>query len=259
MSAKFCPQRKLLIFKLLLSSILILSLGITTTAIAAYKPPPTPSRPKGPTGSNSTRTNGCTGNSQTSFTILAPLGHTGRTVSSQPTFVWFVPDSEPQEIQFSLYESAPNGKGKLIERVTLQSSPGINKYSLTKEKSTLSVGQKYIWQVVLMCDPNHPSEALVASTEIEVTATPSSLKTQLSQIKDPLKRADLYAKAGFWYDALGEIIEEPKHKAYGLKLLSKLSQLETASANNAEPKVKKALLEQADQLQKIVNFEQQRK
>lgn len=254
MNTKSCWQR------LLLSCIVTLFLAVTTIAEAAYKPPANPSRPKGPTGSNSTRTIGCIGTAQTTLTALAPYSHFGQTVSSQPTFAWFVPDIEPHVMEFTLYEYGANGKGKLIKRVKLQSSSGIMKLSLAQEKYSLSVGQKYLWQIALLCNPNYPSEDLVAETVIEVVAMPPRLAIALSQTTEPLKRAELYADGKLWYDALFEGLEDPKNKAFSLKLLAELSFLEAEEAvRTSEQALKKDLQQQALQLQQIVAIEQQRR
>ena len=247
MNTKSCRQR------LLLSCILTLCLAFTTTTLAAYKPPANPSRPKGPIGSNSTRTNGCIGTAQTTLTALAPLSHFGQTVYSQPTFAWFVPDTEPRVMEFSLYEYNTSSKGKLIKRIQLQSSSGIMKLSLVQEKFSLSVGQKYLWQIALLCNPNHPSEDLVAEAVIEVVAMSPRLTNELSQTKEIVKQADLYAERGFWYDALSLALKDPKNKAFSLKLLAQLSKLE------AEQTSTKDLQQHALQIQQIIAIERQRR
>ncbi len=245
---------------LLPSFALALFLLLTTTALAAYKPPANPSRPRTATGSNSSRNNGCTGNAQTSLTALAPLAYVGQTVSPQPTFAWFVPDAQNRNIEFSLYEYTGNGKSKLLHRIQQPStSSRIMKLLLPGEKASLAVGNKYWWQVALLCNPNHPSEDLLVKAEIEVVATPIDLKNALSQTKEPLKRADLYAEKGLWYDALAETLDNPANKASTLKLLEELSKFETEYASKTtNSEFQKDLQQQALRLQKIVSAEKQR-
>ena len=177
----------------------------------------------------------------------------GKPFSSQPTFAWFVPDTEPHVMEFSLYEYNTSSKGKLIKRIQLQSSSGIMKLSLAQEKFSLSIGQKYIWQIALLCNPNHPSEDLVAEAVIEVVAMPSRLPYILSQTKEIVKQADLYAEAGLWYDALSLALLDPKNKAFSLKLLAQLSNLEAEQTNT------KDLQQHALQLGQIVAIERQRR
>ncbi|MDF5714505.1 MAG: DUF928 domain-containing protein [Rhizonema sp. NSF051] len=239
--------------RLFISCILAFSLLVSTTTFAAYRPPTNPSRPKSPTGSNSTRTNGCIGTAQTTLTALAPLGHFGQTVSSQPTFVWFMPNAEPHEMEFSLYEYDVSGKGKRIIKIPLQSSSGIMKLSLSKEKISLSTGQKYLWQIALLCNKNHPAEDLVAKAVIEVVPKPPHLADALSRTKEIVKQADLYAEAGLWYDALSLALQNPQNKAFSLNLLTQLSNLE-AEQNNT-----KDVQQHASQIKQIIAVERQRR
>lgn len=248
MSTKFYLQ------KLLLSCIVIISLAIATTAEAAYKPPAKPSRPKTATGSTSTRNIGCIGTSQTNLTALAPLSHFGQTVSAQPTFAWFVPDIEPHLMEFSLYEYGTSGKGKILKKINLQSSSGIMQLSLAKENYRLSIGQKYLWQIALLCNPNRPSQDLVAAAVIEVVAMPPPLANALAQVKGPLKQAELYAEAGLWYDAMSLALGDRNNKASSLKFLTQLSKLEAEAATTSEYGLKKSLQQQALQLEQIASM-----
>ncbi|MEH2193595.1 MAG: DUF928 domain-containing protein [Nostoc sp.] len=256
MSKYFCVIRQSLTSKLLLSCTFILYLTLATTAIATYKSPPNPSSPRTPTGSNSSRTNECTGNEKTSLTVLAPFAYVGQTVSLQPTFAWFVPNSQSRDIEFSLYKYV-NGKPHQIGKIPMQSSPGIMTFSLADKQISLAVGQRYLWQVALLCNPNHPSEDLIASAEIEVVAISPKLKNQISQTKEFWKRSDLYAEQGLWYDALTETLNNPQNKASILNLLAELSQLEKeASGKVTEPNHKQDLDQQVLRLQQIINAEQ---
>jgi Domain of Unknown Function (DUF928) len=253
MKKTFSPNQHK-ISKLIPSLALALSLLFATTAIAAYKPPANPSRPKTATGSNSSRSNGCTGNAKTSLTALAPIAYVGQTVSLQPTFAWFVPENQNRDIEFSLYEYTTNGKSKLLYRVQQQSTGGIMKVSLPAEKASLSVGNRYWWQVALLCNPKHPSEDLLVKAEIEVVAAPSDLKNALSSIKEPLKPANLYAEKGFWYDALTELLNNPANNIEGFKLLEELRKSEIEAANKiSDTQSQKNVQQQVQRLQEILD------
>ncbi|MBD2491233.1 DUF928 domain-containing protein [Aulosira sp. FACHB-615] len=242
--------------KLLLSCSLVLSLILTAnTAIATYKPPERPSRPKTATGSNSSRTNECSGSPNISLTALAPFSHVGQTASLQPTFAWFAPNAQGREIEFSLYEYV-DGKVKLIYKTQTQSSPGIIKFSLADKKISLTVGNKYLWQVALLCNPNHPSEDLLVRAEVEVVEMPISFKNALLRTKEIPQRSKLYAEQGLWYDALAETLMNSVNKASTLNLLLELSKLELEETNKiTEPTRKKDLEQQASRLQQVVTVE----
>jgi hypothetical protein len=241
--------------KLLPSVLVALSLLIiSNTALAGYKPPSKPSRPKTATGSNSTRTDGCTGNAKTSLTALAPLAHVGQTISPQPTFAWFVPEAKSRDIEFSLYKYTANGKSKLLHRENLSSTPGIMKLSLIPEKASLSVGGNYWWQVALLCNPNRPSEDLLIRAKINVVVAPLSLKNALSGVKDSRKLADIYAENELWYDAFAKTLENKANEASTLSLLADLSKFEAEYASETAVKsIQRELQEQSVRLQQIVD------
>ena len=190
--------------KLLTACILILSLTVTSVALAGYNPPKEP-----PSEGNTTSTGsrgGCSSNTQGKLTVLAPINHVGQTASVRPTFAWFVPDTEPFQMEFQVFELTENNGVKPIEKLELKSSPGIMKVSLPENKPGLTVGKRYRWQVTILCNPNHPSTASFARAEFQVVQMSSTLRSALSTAKEPAQMVELYAVAGLWYDALGEAL-----------------------------------------------------
>jgi hypothetical protein len=223
---------KLLTSGMLILSLAMISLSWATMTVAQpkyYTPDPNSPPPKEATDSTGSRAGSCAGDTETKLTALAPQSHVGQTGSTHPTFAWFVPDSQPYPIIFQLYEYDANGNPQSIETINLQSSPGIMTLSLPKDKSGLSVGKRYRWEVVMLCNPGSPSRALVVEAEIERVEMPPALKTSLSATTDPLERAKLYASEGLWYDAMGEVLTSDKERAreFTLSLLENLVELET--------------------------------
>lgn len=228
---------------------LLLAVMPLAIAIAGYEPPPGQTPPSGGTTTSGTR-GGCGNSGEISLTALAPQNHVGQTISTHPTFAWFVPDAQPYAMEFRLYEynssgnsQAPSRTGrKLIQKIQLQSSSGIMSLSLPQE-SALSVGKRYRWQVIMICDPNHPSRALVTGAEIDVVEVPPTLETELSATTNPLEKATLYAEAGVWYDAIAETLNhqtEPRARELKLALLEDLIRLEAAETpeNTSQPSMR---------------------
>ena len=235
-SPRYCLGRKLLT-----SGVLLCWLTLVSTARAHYVPPPDASAPtSAPTITG--RRGGCYGNGLTNLTALAPQSHVGQTITTHPTFSWHVPDSESLLIEFHLEEYSDQGDRRRIHNIELQSVPGIMSLSLPEHLPGLVVGQRYRWQVVLLCDPNHPSSALVAGAEIELVETPSTFQTKLAIMYDHAQRAHLFTESGFWYDALAEL-QEAKNSQ--VALLENLSSLENATGQH----------EHSTNLQQIVEFE----
>lgn len=239
--------------KLVTSCVLSLSLVVTPTALAEYKQPPDQRPPRGYTTSSGPR-GGCEVNGGPQLTLLAPQKHVGQTTSLHPTFAWFVPDSRPFPIEFMLfYESGSGRELKLVKKIKLQSSPGIMKLSLPEDKPGLAVGQRYLWQVAILCDPNYPSRDLVVKSEIEIVEMPPAVKRALSATSDRLEIAELYARAGLWYDALGEALghaEDSRLGGIASTLLEELAKLEEAEATQVGSR-------QSANLRQIVSSERQ--
>lgn len=231
--------------KFITSSLLCLSLSVSNTVLAEYKKPastqndaPAPNS----TTISGTRGSGCSGREKTSLTALAPYSHIGKTIDPYPTFAWYIPDRQSYPVEFQLYEYNPSqfqGKGEMLVKAVLQSSPGIMTYSLPRSHAGLSPGKKYVWQVAVVCNPNHPSKSLVVSTQIMVVEMPSDLTNQLNSTGDVVARADIYAENGLWYDALAEVVttkNNPQAKKFTAELLEQLAveELEDNAHNLAE-------------------------
>ncbi|NEP51393.1 MAG: DUF928 domain-containing protein [Moorea sp. SIO3C2] len=210
-----------------------LFLGMTTVALADYKPPPEPSRPKTPTIISGTR-GGCTKHGKAKLTTLAPQEHIGQTVSTHPTFAWFVPESESLPMKFQLYQvyqDDVNENPQPIQNIELKTTPGIMTHSLSEDELGLSVGQRYRWQVVIICETSHPSSAIVAEAYIDVVQESPDLKIALAAATNPVDRSDIYAERGFWYDGFGEVVgcgDDARHIALMRNLLTDLSRIEAS-------------------------------
>jgi hypothetical protein len=132
-------------------------------------------------------------------------------------------------MEFRLFELTGNNSLKLVQKLELKSSPGIMKLSLPQDKPGLTVGQQYLWQVTIFCNPDRPSSAVVARAQIQVVEMPSTLKSILPNTTERPKRVELYAKAGYWYDALGEALGAVEGSRLGeaaSTLLEELAKLE---------------------------------
>lgn len=224
-----------------------------TRSIGARSNAPS-ANPSSPSESGTTgKRGGCTGETETVLTALAPYKHTGQTISTHPTFAWFVPDSQSFPMEVRLYRYDTNGGRELLQTMELQSVPGIMKQSLPEDKPGLSVGERYLWQVVIFCDRNQPSGNLVTEAEIDVVEMPADLETALATTTDSIERAKLYAEAGVWYDAIAEALGTPEStrtREYVLGLLDDLIRVE-------EPEPSENANEQSQWLREILAIERQ--
>lgn len=224
-----------------------LSLGMIHPAQAEYKKPPTPTgndAPDAQTTSIAATRGVCNpasnspeqkANSAT-LTALAPYSHVGQSSATHPTFTWYLPDQESYPMEFWLYEFDPtsyDGKGKQVYQAKLSSSAGIMTHALSKEQASLSPGKTYVWQVAVICNPNSPSQSLVINNRVKIVPVDPTITTQLNNSRDGdrLKKSDIYAQAGLWYDALAEVAtmpNDPQAQDLTLKLISQLAATEQA-------------------------------
>ncbi len=108
---------------------------------------------------------------------------------------------------------------------------------LSFSKPVLSIGQRYIWQVELICDPNHPAGNPFAEAAIQVVQIPPELTTELSKTQDKFNKANLYAKADLWYDTLGLTLtdeEYPRMRELKFSLLDKVVATEETALREQE-------------------------
>ncbi len=203
-----------------------LSSILSPAAFASYQSSQ-PSSPAGPTGSTATRGIGC-GHEKPFLKALAPVGHIGHTSASHPTFTWYVPDQKSYPLELTLFEEGPTGRGPLVRKMaTLSSTPGIMHYALDQTQPGLAVGKIYRWQVAMLCNPNRPSEDVWTEARVQRVELPAALSQALAKTSDRHQRSDLFANAGFWYDALAETLPNPRLKSEMLALLADLAKLET--------------------------------
>jgi hypothetical protein len=243
--------------KLATICVLSLLLIVTPAVLAGYvpgdrKPVPPERRSDGGT------TRGCSGGGMP-LTVLASVNYVGRTISRHPTFAWFVPgDSTSKPIKFTIYEWVPGAKPKQVHQISLQSSPGIMKLSpFSNSELELQQEKQYLWQVVINCDPDNPSGDLVSEANIEVVAMPAAVQSKLNKAVNSVEKANIYAEAGLWYNALDEALklaQASKLGEMGSTLLKDLAQSEASkTTSELSPKERDARAKQIETLKQIAD------
>ena len=194
-------------------------------SFAGYKPPPNQKPPSGYTDSSGVRGK-CSATDNSKILLLAPVTHVGQATSSYPSFAWFLPKHQSLPIEFSIYElNDDNQASKQVFRDKLPNASGVMNIELREHKQALKLGKRYVWQVEVLCNPNRPSRNIVVSAEIDIVELPSSLKAALSKTDSPLQRANLYAEAGMWYDALKEALAAENNLELAIVTLGLMEEL----------------------------------
>jgi hypothetical protein len=148
---------------------------------------------------------------------LAPrLNFVGQTQSQRPTFVWYVFSSQAGPLEFHLYEYQEDGSldAVLVEPIG-PSSQGYMAYTLPATAPALSVGDTYLWQVVMYCDQALEEVGRWTSADIEVVEPPTTLPTPFPE--EPVEQAQAYAEAGIWYEAMALVYDATTPEAEVLR------------------------------------------
>lgn len=194
----------------------------------AFVPPPNRRRQPGNRTTTGTRQDSCVGDAQTAFTLLAPNEYMGVSASYQPSLSWYLPESEylyPVVLRVYL----PGEEGEIIE-ATLPYQSGITTYALPTDMP-LVPGERYRWQVAILCNENRPSQALVEDTWLEVVAPTEGLQRSLNQATTDAERALAYGREGFWYDAIALVsqLNDPEAITVRRQLLENLASIEESN------------------------------
>lgn len=248
---------KRLKLKLATSFTLSLMLVLAPAVMAVYEPSseqkPVPKDRRSDGGT----TRGCSGG-DLPLTVLASRQYIGRTISPHPTLAWFVPhDSAAKPIKFIMYEWNLGGEPKEVFKKSLQSSPGVMKLSPFSENEIgLQPGKQYLWQVVIYCDPDIPSSTLVSEASLEVIEMPAAtVQSKLNKATNSREKADIYARAGLWYNALDEALKlAPASQLgeLGSILLNDLAKLEAQQTTpELSIKEREAMEKQIESLKQI--------
>jgi Domain of Unknown Function (DUF928) len=191
---------------LVIGCLMGLSLVMAPVALAAYQPPRRLTPPRTQTTSAGVRVGECA----KSPIALTPQSHIGQTTSTHPTFAWQIPDAKAYPVEFRLYRYGVNDQKEFITQVNFDKSlQGIMTWKVPESEAGLDVESRYYWQVAIICKANDPSQDIYDDGELEVVTLSDQLKNQLNNNVDLIEQADLYARAGLWYDALAIVVGSP--------------------------------------------------
>jgi len=189
--------------------------GFPLLAIAQTYVPPDRGLP-GRREGGGTRSGSCAVG-QPTLTALTPDKNFGQTLSSYPTWFWYVPQTSAQAAEFVLLDNT----NREVYKATFQiaSNPGIISLTLPAHSNLapLSVGQDYHWYFSLVCDRQDRSADVYTEGWIQRIQPDSALVQQLESAAEG-DRPELYATNGIWYDAASSIADlrrlQPNNSTY---------------------------------------------
>ena len=180
-------------------------IGLVPQTVRAEYRPPDGEPPPGETVANGSRRS-CGGSTSLPLTLLTPTQHVGRTSIDAPTLAWFMPAGAPYRYRVDLF-TLETGEPERVERIDgTATRDGIVQITVPTAALTPNPEGRYVWQVAIACDPERPRFNQVAYAIVDVVAVPTTMATELAAAVTTSERATLYARNGFWYDALREAL-----------------------------------------------------
>ncbi|MEC4984713.1 MAG: DUF928 domain-containing protein [Oscillatoria sp. PMC 1068.18] len=160
------------------------------------------------TAGGATRGVQCVQSTQTPLTVLMPANNVGTTVSPNPTVFWYLPETEADSAEFTLFDESRNQVYQTTFAIGDRS--GIVKFALptTLEngQETLETGKEYVWELALICNPENRNEDVFVSGLLLRTQISSTLKNQIDN-SVPLEQAKLYSEAKIWSETVTTLAE----------------------------------------------------
>ena len=151
------------------------------------------------------RVGGGTRGPSMAFPLLWALvpDHVGLSTEAQPQLVWYLSQATAYPLEFTVIDET--GVTPILEkRLASPAEAGIHIIRLADYDLKLEKGKTYQWFVSLISDAEHRSADLIAGGMIQVNEVPASLGEEVRKA-NPVDAARLWARAGFWYDAMGVI------------------------------------------------------
>lgn len=179
----------------LLPALESLNFSASADIVEGYVPPGPPSSQR--TQGSGSR-GGCSGYTNTKFRLLAPNDHVAVTVSDPPSVFAYVSQGD---VPFTITLVEPGIPHPLYEKNLKSTRSGILKIELPKEKPLkMKQGHQYRWTLSLLCNKRRFSENPYAQVNFKYVNSSPALQRELKSNWN--KRAQIYARAGIWYDAL---------------------------------------------------------
>ncbi|MEZ4527106.1 MAG: DUF928 domain-containing protein [Desulfobacterales bacterium] len=137
--------------------------------------------------------------------FMAPLTskQTACTATDQPVLRWYISDAWPGKMEFTLNESGAI-EPVLEAEIDGPAGKGFWQINLADYNIRLKPGVEYEWFLVIVNDPMERSADFLASATMQYMEASRELKIELANAPET-EHYHIYAKAGYWYDAMENI------------------------------------------------------
>lgn len=137
------------------------------------------------------------------LTALAPRLTRGATLSSHPTFLFYIPETVAQQVEFAL--SDPQQQVIYRQILPLTQTPGIITVRVPAEVAPLQSGQVYRWGLELVCDLEDPAKNATVIGNVQRVDLPAVISPQASLA--PQKQLTLQHIQGIWFDVIATLAD----------------------------------------------------
>ena len=168
-----------------------------------------------------TRGGGCKASSTPTLTTLVPKNNVGLSASATPTLYWFIPENTYEFVNVTLHKvDADNNPTNQIYTSVLQipRQGGLASVTIPEKDVTqsLEAGASYRWRVKMLCTKDD-RRGLSAMGWLTYSPPNTGLANQLVTAQSA-DRFNLYAEAGYWYDAVRELAGQRQADPNNLKV-----------------------------------------
>ncbi|WP_299413528.1 DUF928 domain-containing protein [Acaryochloris sp. IP29b_bin.148] len=159
-----------------------------------------------------TRGGGCKVSGEPTLTALVPKNNMGLSASATPTLHWFIPQNTYKFMTFSLYVmDAEDNPQDLIytSRLEVSGQPELASVTIPEQDTAaLEPGVNYRWVVKLHCSETS-RRGLSAMGWLNYIPPSPEVMNQLASAP-PEDQYNIYAEAGYWYDAVRELVAQKR-------------------------------------------------
>ncbi len=138
-----------------------------------------------------------------SLTALMPVTNWGKTVSSRPTFWFYVPYAAQQVAAGEFVLQEEGGKDIYRTNFTLPETPGFVSVSIEATQPHLEINKWYRWYFKVYCGQDKSSPPIFVEGWVQRVEMTPALQSQLKQATS--REYAVYAANFIWYDAINEL------------------------------------------------------
>jgi len=213
-------------FSLPLATLTLICVGASSAVAGGFDPPPGQDAPK-QTAGGGVRGGNCPAEigaavETTPLTLLLPESGFGLTVNDRPTLMAYIPPTSASTVEFSIRDDEENYTYRT--NIPIDGGGGVVSISLPANLPPLEAGKDYMWSVAMVCVPGDRLQDAVAQGFIRRVEADSNLMSQLANA-EPLAQADVYGKAGIWFESLNTLAELRKAQPTDPKLAASWQEL----------------------------------